>query len=281
MGGKSAAARSQCDSCELASIAHVCVRVSDEDRGLCQREPRYRRDPRLKNQRSILMPADVSLIRANSLLAEMEPSSLMALINQGRVRALYRGDSLYHQGDKAPSLFLMLDGCLKEYRTSPDGGVTVRRIVEAGDCLGEVELFLTHPHHASAEAIWDSRLLELPAEAVLATFTAQPLVASRFSRHLAQRLDQQTQELENAFWLSAPQRLAVFLMEMFPGGGIHQDGRLPFDKHVLAARLGMTPETLSRAFMTLKGLGVRTHNRCVYVASVERLQDFTTSGGGI
>lgn len=281
MGGKSAAARSQCDSCELSSIAHVCVRVSDEDRGLCQREPRYRRDPRLKNQRSILMPADIALIRSTSLLAEMEQASLMALINQGRVRALYRGDSLYHQGDKAQSLFLALDGCLKEYRTSSDGGVTVRRIVEAGDCLGEVELFLSHPHRASAEAIWDSRLLELPVESVLAVFNAQPSVSNAFARHLAQSMERQTQELENAYWLSAPQRLAVFLMEMFPNGGIHQDGRLPFDKHVLAARLGMTPETLSRAFMTLKGVGVRTHNRCVYVASVEQLQGFIASGSNL
>ena len=52
------------------------------------------------------------------------------------------------------------------------------------------------------------------------------------------------------------------------------DTRLPFDKNVLAGRLGMTPETLSRAFMALKEQGVRTHNRCIYVEDVQRLRDF-------
>jgi len=280
MSSKSAAAvlrrerDGDCSSCQFPSIAHVCVRVAEADRGTCQRESRYRRDPRLKTQRILLTATDLTVMRRCLLLAGMEEASFLALVNQGKVRALHRGESLFHQGDAAQSLFLVMEGCLKVYRTSSEGVVTVRRIAEAGDSLGEAAAFLGGRFAAGAEAVWDSRLLELPVEALFSAFAASPALARSVAVHLSRRLERQMQELESAYWSSAPQRLAAFLAELFPGGGNDMDTRLPFDKNVLAGRLGMTPETLSRAFMALKDQGVRTHNRCIYVEDVKRLRDF-------
>lgn len=263
-----------CNGCRKTNIPRVCIRVSEVDRGMCQREFHYRRDSRLKSQRGVLTVTDLSVIRQSTLLAGMEEGALLSLVNQGWVRVLYRGDSLFHQGDAARTLFLVLEGCLKEYRNRRNGVITVNRIVEAGACLGELDLFLAQPYAAGVEAVWDSRVLELPSEGFLEALTRYGSVARRTTEHLSRRLERQIQDLENAYWLSAPQRLAVFLTDLFPDGGRHRDCRLAFDKSVLAARLGMMPETLSRAFVALRGHGVRTHSRCIYIEDVEALRAF-------
>lgn len=280
MNGKSAGAvatrepQRGCDSCLLPSVDHLCVRVAEADRGTCVRESRYRRDPRLKTQRIVLTPVDLTVMRRNPLMASMDEGAFISLINQGKVRALHRGESLFHQGDEASSIFMVLEGCLKIFRTSRDGVVTVRRITESPDCLGEAAAFNGGRYPAGAEAIWDARLLELPVEAMFAAFSSSPVLARAVAVHLSGRLERQMQELECAYWSSAPQRLAAFLAELFPDGGRNRDTRLPFDKNVLAARLGMTPETLSRAFLALKEFGVRTHNRCIYVEDVTLLRGY-------
>jgi DNA-binding transcriptional regulator YhcF (GntR family) len=49
--------------------------------------------------------------------------------------------------------------------------------------------------------------------------------------------------------------------------------RLPYDKRLIAARLGVKQETLSRAFAKLRDHGVRTETRDVLIESVSRLAD--------
>jgi len=276
MCAKEAAVRvaSQCDGCQLSSIEHLCVRVSEEDRGTCQREPRYRRDPRLKTRRTCLTPLDMALLRRCVLLQGIEDEPFYSLINSGRVRAFHRGESLFHQGDPADMLYVLLEGSLKIARSTAEGVVTVHAIVEPGGVLGESSAFLGGSQTESAQAIWDCRLLEIPVEAFRARMANTPALGFTLAQCLSLRIHRQMDELESAYWSSSPQRLAAFLANLFPDGGMRRDTRLPYDKNVLAARLGMMPETLSRSFMSLRELGVRTHNRCVYVEDVERLRQY-------
>jgi len=51
--------------------------------------------------------------------------------------------------------------------------------------------------------------------------------------------------------------------------------RLPFDKRLLAARLGCRQENLSRAFAALRSLGVETHGSRVILHDVARLRDYS------
>jgi hypothetical protein len=50
--------------------------------------------------------------------------------------------------------------------------------------------------------------------------------------------------------------------------------RLPFDKRLLAARLGCRQENLSRAFAALRGFGVETHGARVTLHDIAKLQDY-------
>jgi hypothetical protein len=51
--------------------------------------------------------------------------------------------------------------------------------------------------------------------------------------------------------------------------------RLPFDKRLLAARLGCRQENLSRAFAALRGFGVETHGARVILHDIAKLRAYS------
>ena len=50
--------------------------------------------------------------------------------------------------------------------------------------------------------------------------------------------------------------------------------RLPYDKVLIAGRLGMKPESLSRAFAKLKPVGVRITQNTADIADLDALRDY-------
>jgi CRP/FNR family transcriptional activator FtrB len=69
---------------------------------------------------------------------------------------------------------------------------------------------------------------------------------------------------------SVAQRLGCYLLVLADEQG-GSEIILPFEKRLLASRLGSTPESLSRAFSVLRSCGVSTAGRKVSLANVPAL----------
>ena len=50
---------------------------------------------------------------------------------------------------------------------------------------------------------------------------------------------------------------------------------LPYDKFLIAGRLGMKPESLSRSFSKLKTVGVRINRNHAEIDNIDRLRQFS------
>ncbi len=79
---------------------------------------------------------------------------------------------------------------------------------------------------------------------------------------------------------SAPQRIAEFLIELAP----KPKGRpiaieFPFEKGLVANRLGMRTESLSRALAKLSQLGVRVEKEIVLIDDLGNLRQFVRYAG--
>ena len=55
------------------------------------------------------------------------------------------------------------------------------------------------------------------------------------------------------------------------------DVTLPYDKMLIAGRLGMKPESLSRAFSRLKSAGVTVKRNHAEIDDIESLRDYAES----
>lgn len=82
------------------------------------------------------------------------------------------------------------------------------------------------------------------------------------------------EQIEQIKVRSAPQRIADFIVRMTrvrQGPAVIE---LPFEKGLLANRLGMKPESLSRALQQLRARGVSVERGTVKIVDVRQLLDF-------
>lgn len=74
--------------------------------------------------------------------------------------------------------------------------------------------------------------------------------------------------------LSAIERLSAMLLALAPRQAGPVTVTLPGGRRLIADRLGVTPQSLSRAFATLRRLGVSGSGRVVTIADPARLREF-------
>lgn len=188
-----------------------------------------------------------------------------------------RGETLFLHGETACSIHIVIDGWVKLFRVSPSGGETVVSVFTRGESFGEAVAFRSKKYPVSAEAVTACHLLQIPTSALLETMRKDPevgvsILASTFT-HLHSLVDQ----LEQLKAQTGAQRLAEFLLEICDCDANSCVVTLPYDKVLISGRLGMKPESLSRAFTKLKAVGVKVNRNSAAIESIERLREFATS----
>ena len=96
---------------------------------------------------------------------------------------------------------------------------------------------------------------------------------------LSMRLRFHVHQIEQLQVQSTGQRVGDFLLRFCPSGPGNAIFDLPFDKSLIARRLGMKPETFSRALAKLRTIGVDTHGHTVTIEELDRLRGYCEEGG--
>jgi len=224
-----------------------------------------------------LSPQDREIVRRAPLFAALKEAVLDDLLREARVGSYRRGQILFLRGDPAERFYLLLDGWVKIFLDTPSGEQTVIEIMRGGETIAEAAIFLGMAYPASAEVADDARLVEIPAQPFLARLRRDGDLALTMLAALSKRLHYLIQHIERVQVLSTPQRLGGFLLGLTEKTEGEAVLRLPYDKSLVAARLGMKPESLSRALAKLRDLGVTTQGDVVRIADIDRLRDYCES----
>lgn len=219
-------------------------------------------------------PGDLARARQSRLLSSLPDALVRRVLQRAVAIAPERGDVLFERGESADSFYFVLEGWVKLYRMTPGGAETVIAALTEGESFAEPPAITGDTYPVSAEAATDARLLQIPVAGLLEEMRGNPdlgfaVIASSF--RFLQRL---IARLHMAQAQTAPQRLAVFLADLVSDRAA--DGRcevrLPHRKSLLAARLGMTPESLSRSFASLRRHGVRVSGGKARIEDVKALR---------
>lgn len=139
-------------------------------------------------------------------------------------------------------------------------------------------MFIQGRYPAAAEIVEDARLIAVHSEVFRERVHNDPDLAfdmlAAMSRHLHSLINQ----VEQLQTRSSAQRLAQFLVSLAPVPEGAAVIALPYDKSLIAHRLGMKPESLSRAFARLRGQEVKTDGNRVMVGDVAELRAYAESG---
>lgn len=180
---------------------------------------------------------------------------------------------LLTQGQPADFLHIVVEGQVEifaEYR----GRHTTINILGPGECFILAAVFLDKVYLKSARALTPVRLLLLPAAAVRTVFASDPVFAHRLGAELARGYRTLVKEVTNLKLRTSLERLANWILLQSNENGPAASFAFPFDKKTLAAKLGVTPEVLSRNFASLVPYGVIVNGKSVIVKDRSLLENF-------
>ena len=212
------------------------------------------------------------------LFQELAPAQIAILETACRERRLAKGEMLFQKGDQPKGFFVVVFGQVKLAFPSSQGNEKVVQIVGPRQSFGEAVMFMDRPYPVFAEGLVDSLLLHIGSAPVFELLETEPLFARRMLAGLSLRLHSLVQDVETYSLRSSAQRVVGYLLQQCPqneSGAGSFDISLPTSKQVIASRLNLTPETLSRIFhdLTANGL-IGVSGKQITIKDVDRLREF-------
>lgn len=223
---------------------------------------------------------DISGILANlPLFQQLNEAEIASLAVGTREVRLHRGQVLFQKNTLLEGFYVVVRGQIKLAFSSPQGNEKVVSIVESGQSFGEAVMFMEKASPVLAQALADSRLLYIAKHSIFAAIDHDHALARRMLAGLSIRLHGLIEDVESYSLRSSTQRLIGFLLQLAePSADGSVTFVLPASKQVIASRLNLTPETLSRIFHGLTEAGlIEVRGRHIAVLDVGRLSRFDQS----
>lgn len=196
------------------------------------------------------------VVSALPLFRELEGAHLRAIVENARQFQVERGEMLFQKGDEARGFYCVIKGQIKLAFPSLQGNEKVVAIIGPKQSFGEAAMFLRQRYPVRAEALSPSELLFFSSATIFELLDRDPLFARKLLAGLSLRLHQLIMDVELYSQRSSVQRLIGYFLQLCPeldsdAAGVTVD--LPSAKLVIASRLNLTPETLSRILHELCG----------------------------
>ncbi|MDP7733968.1 Crp/Fnr family transcriptional regulator [Mycobacterium paragordonae] len=217
----------------------------------------------------------------------LDPEHVEFLAAQSRPIFLPAGQVLFRRGTPSTGFYMVREGRMQLSVSNSEGVVKVVEILSPGSAFGHAVMFLHEPYPVDATALADTQLLFVPASAVDRVLDSDPAMARIMLASMARRLQSKVQDIAMLSLQSATQRIIAYMLGAAGAGSYHLAGgagsstapghdsasvELPALKQVLASRLGMTPETFSRAIRTLSAEGlIQVNGSVVEIPDVSAL----------
>ena len=220
---------------------------------------------------SSLCSADLAAACAVPLFSGLKREQVAELVAHASVRTLDRDMLLFSAGDKADRFFIVVEGAVRLIMLNADGDETVIDIVEAIDTFAEVAMFGSGRFPVSGEAMPGTRLIVIEAQTLLRKLRDDRSLGLAMLAALGRWQWRLTAELDRLKSLSPTQRLAWYLLRLAEVSEGPACIRLPYRKAIIAGRIGITPESFSRALARLARHGVESRGNEIVIADVAEL----------
>ena len=175
------------------------------------------------------------------------------IIEGTSVITLRNGETLFRQSEPATDFFYVAKGKIKISLLSVDGAEKVVDIINEGSTFAEAIILRgAKGYPVNSEAINDSIVLKINAKRYITVLSKSTEACFKIITNLSTRTHWLMNEMERLSLHNASYRLISYLLDNISDDCDEcTEITLTIPKHVIASRLSITPETLSR---TLKSL---------------------------
>lgn len=225
-------------------------------------------------------PATDATVRQSAMLASVPRPLQDRILTGAVVRRVPAGSILFLQGEAPNAVFILADGWVKLYRVAPSGSEAVVSVLTRGRSFGEAVALRDVPYPVSAETITDSTVVRIDATRLRREMQADPQLAIGLLAATYVHLQSLVAQVEQLKARSGVQRVAEFLLGLAVCDSGGCEVMLPYNKTLIAGRLGMKPESLSRAFARLRDYGVTIETNTARIADLDVLRELAAEDPG-
>jgi CRP/FNR family transcriptional regulator, nitrogen oxide reductase regulator len=204
--------------------------------------------------------AVLDVVSRSALFATVPAEPVADAAARGSIRRLDRRQALFHQGDQATELAIVVAGRLKLVQVGVDGQEMIVRYVGPGEMCALVALFPGQTYPATAEAVSETRVICWPRPALEGLMLEHPRIALNAMRIQSDRMLELTDRLREIATEKVARRVARALLRLARRTGRRTDRGveldLPLSREDLARLTGTTVFTVSRLMAEWEAAGL-------------------------
>lgn len=216
-------------------------------------------------------------IRGHYLFSGLTDGEFETLAAEVSIESYEKGEILFHRGDSADAFFFVETGQVELSLISRDGQKKIVEVIAHSRTFAEAIIFMKEAKFpVSAEALSDSVVYRIPNDAYRVLLQDNSDACMRLLSDVCYHLHQRVREIERLTIQNAYSRLASYLIDhIVERNDDEATVRLDLPRHVVASRLSITPETLSRLLRAMSDEGILTvDDRLVFVHSLARMRPY-------
>ena len=218
------------------------------------------------------MPSRIDFLQSVSYFTGLSQEEIKQVDKAVVERSFARGQILFLDGEPCQGLYLVGNGQVRIFKTSPEGREIVMHIARAGDSFNDAPAFDGGPNLVSASAIVPTIVYIVPRQ-TLVSLLSGCTAATAIVKGLAARLRHLTTMVEDLSFRSVTGRLAKLLLEQ----AVVEDKsssipRLTQDE--MAAMVGSVRDVIGRVLRALEKDGaIRIEGHRILVVNQNLLRN--------
>lgn len=183
------------------------------------------------------------------------PAAMAEVLRPSFTQVLPRGAILFEQDDEPEFLHMLLEGSIGLQASVEGSGRTMVELFGPGELFLAPAVMLRLPYLASAVSLTEVRVLMIPADVFREGVGRSHDLCRATTQLLARHWRLMVNQVVDLKLRSAEDRVARFVARRVSEEAGAGNASMPEPRTAIAARLGMTPETLSRSLAALEQKG--------------------------
>jgi len=206
---------------------------------------------------------------------------LIRIVNEGNLRAVSSGETLFWEGEPCTGLYVLLQGEVNLYKNGPAGQETIMAVAQPVSMVNEVAVLDHGENPATLKVTKKGLIWFIEVEPFHALMRQYPQVAFGLLPILAKRNRKLVSLYEDLSFLSVRSRTAKLILEL------SRDGEQVIDRSAVtvqqfASRISTSPEVVSRTISFLSSRGFTSRSRqWIKVLNLSALKELAALGPAI
>lgn len=212
----------------------------------------------------------------NFIEGAQQNTNLQLTSEQREVYTYNKNHKLYQEEQRPKSVYFIVSGKVKTYKTNEDGKELITNVYNKGDFLGYLPILQEINYTENAQILEEAELMLIPKEDFLQLITSDTQIARQFIKIISRDILEKEEDLLNLAYNSLRKKVAYGIVSLLDK--LKEENQTELSLHLsretLAQVVGVATESLIRTLADFKSEGlIDIKNRKIIILNEKKLRD--------